>query len=96
MSITSSPELDAEAAHLAHARAGLARMRERADALKAAGGNAVSTEYLAAALHRRGPALCERLRWLLSIRERRKRRIERTDANAGSGQRWRDWPRRRP
>ena len=45
MSVTSSVELDAEAAHLARARAGLARMRERADSLTAAGGNAVSTEY---------------------------------------------------
>jgi DNA helicase IV len=59
MSVTSSVELDAEAAHLAEARAGLARMRERADSLKAAGGNAVSTEYLAAALHRRRMSLVD-------------------------------------
>jgi DNA helicase IV len=59
MSATSSIELDAEAAHLADARAGLARMRERADSLKAAGGNAVSTEYLAAALHRRRMSLVD-------------------------------------
>ncbi len=58
MSVTSS-ELDAEAAHLAHARAGLARMRQRADSLTAAGGNAVSTEYLAAALHRRRMSLVD-------------------------------------
>lgn len=59
MSVTSSNELDAEAAHLADARAGLARMRERADSLQAAGGNAVSTEYLAAALHRRRMSLID-------------------------------------
>ncbi len=59
MSIGSSPELDAEAAHLEHARAGLTRMRKRADSLTAAGGNAVSTEYLAAALHRRRMSLVD-------------------------------------
>ena len=59
MSVTSSVELDAEAAHLARARAGLARMRERADSLTAAGGNAVSTEYLAAVLHRRRMSLVD-------------------------------------
>ncbi|HEX7107435.1 MAG TPA: AAA family ATPase [Acidothermaceae bacterium] len=59
MPATSSVELDAEAAHLADARAGLARMRARADSLKAAGGNAVSTEYLAAALHRRRMSLVD-------------------------------------
>jgi DNA helicase IV len=52
-------ELAAEAAHLAEARAGLARMRERADSLEAAGGNAVSTEYLAATLHRRRLSLVD-------------------------------------
>jgi DNA helicase IV len=59
VSVTSSVELDAEAAHLADARAGLARMRARADSLQAAGGNAVSTEYLAAALHRRRMSLVD-------------------------------------
>lgn len=59
MSFTSSLELDAETAHLAQARAGLARMRDRADSLTAAGGNAVSTEYLAAALHRRRMSLVD-------------------------------------
>ncbi|HXR41952.1 MAG TPA: AAA family ATPase, partial [Acidothermaceae bacterium] len=62
MSITSpsgASELDAEAAHLAEARAGLARMRERADSLEAAGGNAVSTEYLAATLYRRRMSLVD-------------------------------------
>ena len=52
-------ELAAEATHLAEARAGLARMRERADSLEAAGGNAVSTEYLAATLHRRRMSLVD-------------------------------------
>lgn len=52
-------QLRAEAAHLAEARAALARMRERADSLKAAGGNAVSTEYLAATLHRRRMSLVD-------------------------------------
>ncbi|MGH8891503.1 MAG: HelD family protein [Acidothermaceae bacterium] len=52
-------ELQAEAAHLAEARAGLARMRERADSLEAAGGNAVSTEYLAATLYRRRMSLVD-------------------------------------
>jgi len=62
VSITSpsgASELDAEAAHLAEARAGLARMRERADSLEAAGGNAVSTEYLAATLYRRRMSLVD-------------------------------------
>ena len=54
-----SAELLAEAAHLADARAGLARMRERADSLEAAGGNAVSTEYLAATLYRRRMSLVD-------------------------------------
>ena len=52
-------ELQAEATHLAEARAGLARMRERADSLEAAGGNAVSTEYLAATLYRRRMSLVD-------------------------------------
>lgn len=52
-------QLQAEADHLAQARAGLARMRERADSLEAAGGNAVSTEYLAATLHRRRMSLVD-------------------------------------
>lgn len=58
MSVTSA-ELEAEAQHLESARAGLRQMRERADALEAFGGNAVSSEYLAATLHRRRLSLVD-------------------------------------
>jgi hypothetical protein len=51
--------LAAERAHLAAARAELARMRERTLALDAHGGNAVSEEYLKGALHRRVIALTD-------------------------------------
>jgi DNA helicase IV len=59
VSATPADELDAERAHLAQSRAGLGRMRERADSLEAAGGNAVSTEYLAATLYRRRMSLVD-------------------------------------
>ncbi len=51
--------LAAERAHLAAARSDLRRMRERTLALDAAGGNVVSTQYLAAALHHRAAALTD-------------------------------------
>lgn len=54
---TSDPVLEAERAYLAEARADLARMREHVLGLKAQGGNAVSTEYLKAALYRRAKSL---------------------------------------
>ncbi len=48
-----------ERAHLAHARAALRRMRERAERLEAHGANAVSTEYLKAALWHRAQSLVD-------------------------------------
>jgi DNA helicase IV len=48
-----------EQAHLADSREALRRMREKADSLVAAGGNAVSTEYLAASLFRRRMSLID-------------------------------------
>ena len=48
-----------ERAHLAHARAALHRMRERTERLEAHGGNAVSTEYLKAALWHRAQSLVD-------------------------------------
>lgn len=53
------PVLDAERTYLSTARAELARMRERTLSAKVQGGNAVSTEYLAAALYRRALALVD-------------------------------------
>ena len=54
-----SPEsvLEAERTHLAQAREDLHRMREHVLSLNAQGGNAVSTEYLKAALYRRAKSL---------------------------------------
>ncbi|KQX67040.1 AAA family ATPase [Angustibacter sp. Root456] len=51
--------LAAEQAHLSHARRQLARMRERTLSLEAHGGDAVSSEYLAATLYRRAAALTD-------------------------------------
>ncbi|HEX3005498.1 MAG TPA: AAA family ATPase, partial [Angustibacter sp.] len=51
--------LAAEQAHLSHARRQLARMRERTLSLEAHGGDAVSSEYLAATLYRRAAALAD-------------------------------------
>jgi hypothetical protein len=56
---TEAAQLEAEQAHLADARDGLRRMREKADSLVAAGGNAVSTAYLAASLFRRRMSLVD-------------------------------------
>ena len=53
------PVLVAEQTYLERARAQLARMRAGALALEAQGGNAVSTEYLAAALWRRAQSLID-------------------------------------
>jgi DNA helicase IV len=53
----SESQLAAERTHLAESRRQLARMRERAAGLRAHGGDAVSTEYLKAALWRRRQAL---------------------------------------
>lgn len=52
-------ELAAERAYLDRARADLDRMRRRTLALDVQGGNAVSTEYLAATLHRRAASLVD-------------------------------------
>ncbi len=52
-------ELVREQDRLRHARACLARMRERAGTLRAAGGDRVSDEYLAYALHQRVAALTD-------------------------------------
>jgi DNA helicase IV len=52
-------QLRAERGHLRDARDGLRRMREKADSLVAAGGNAVSTEYLASSLFRRRMSLVD-------------------------------------
>jgi len=51
------PDLAAERHHLVESRAALARMREKVSGLEAHGGDAVSTEYLKAALWRRMKAL---------------------------------------
>ena len=51
--------LAAEQAHLSHARSQLARMRERTLSLEAHGGDAVSSEYLAATLYRRAASLTD-------------------------------------
>ena len=51
------PELAGERAHLAASRAALTRMRTRVEGLSAHGGDAVSTEYLKAALWHRMRAL---------------------------------------
>jgi DNA helicase IV len=51
--------LAAEQAYLANARAHLARMRERTLSLAIQGGNAVSTEFLAYALHKRAQSLVD-------------------------------------
>jgi DNA helicase IV len=48
-----------ETQHLTDSRDALRRMREKADSLVAAGGNAVSTEYLAASLYRRRMSLVD-------------------------------------
>jgi len=50
-------ELTAEQQHLAESRAALQRMHTKVSGLRADGGNAVSTEYLRAALYRRMKAL---------------------------------------
>ncbi len=55
----SDPTLAAEQAYLEQARAYLARMRERTLALSVQGGDRVSSEYLAATLHRRAAALVD-------------------------------------
>jgi DNA helicase IV len=52
-----SSELNAEVEHLAESRAALKRMHAKVSGLQADGGNAVSTEYLKAALYRRMRAL---------------------------------------
>ncbi|MBC7559543.1 MAG: AAA family ATPase [Dermatophilaceae bacterium] len=52
-------ELDRERAYLVSARAELARMREQTLSLKADGGDRVSSENLAAALHRRAQSLID-------------------------------------
>ncbi|MGZ4743006.1 MAG: HelD family protein [Oryzihumus sp.] len=54
-----SPELQRERDHLARARAELARMRERTLSLEAHGGDRVSSEFLAATLHRRAASLAD-------------------------------------
>ena len=51
--------LAAEQAHLARARAELARMRDRTASLEVQGGDRVSTEYLAASLHARIASLVD-------------------------------------
>lgn len=51
--------LAAEQAHLTRARAELRRMRERTTALRAQGGDRVSSEYLAATLHHRAASLVD-------------------------------------
>jgi DNA helicase IV len=56
---SAAEQLEAERAHLADSRDGLGRMRDKADSLVAAGGNAVSTEYLAASLHKRRMSLVD-------------------------------------
>ncbi len=53
------PTLEAEQFHLASSRAALQQMRERVERLDAHGGNAVSPEYLKAALWRRALALVD-------------------------------------
>lgn len=53
------PVLVAEQRHLAEARDALRRMRERTERLEAHGGNAVSTEYLKAALWHRAQSLVD-------------------------------------
>jgi DNA helicase IV len=52
-----STELTAEQQHLAQSRAALQQMHTKVSGLRADGGNAVSTEYLKAALYRRMKAL---------------------------------------
>jgi hypothetical protein len=62
MSTLRSPDTDplaAEQRYLAHARAELARMRERVLALQAQGGNKVSEEFLAITLWQRAKALVD-------------------------------------
>ena len=54
------PQVAAERAHLAQSRAALRAMREDTLALRALGGNAVSTEILNAALQARAEALADR------------------------------------
>lgn len=54
-----SPELQRERDHLARARAELARMREQTLSLEAHGGDRVSSEFLAASLHRRAASLAD-------------------------------------
>ncbi|MGN6636949.1 MAG: HelD family protein [Oryzihumus sp.] len=54
-----SPELQRERDHLARARAELARMREQTLSLEAHGGDRVSSEFLAATLHRRAASLAD-------------------------------------
>ncbi len=56
---TTDPELAAEQAYLAAARADLAAMRDATLALDARGGDAVSEAYLASSLHRRVQALTD-------------------------------------
>jgi DNA helicase IV len=56
---TEPDPLAAERAHLALARRELARMRERTLSLRAQGGDRVSSEYLAATLHRRAASLVD-------------------------------------
>lgn len=55
----SDPTLEAERRYLDSARADLARMRRRTQALSAQGGDRVSAEYLAATLHHRAAALVD-------------------------------------
>ena len=54
-----APELQREREHLARARAELARMREQTLSLEAHGGDRVSSEFLAATLHRRAQSLVD-------------------------------------
>ena len=54
-----APELQRERDYLARARAELARMREQTLALEAHGGDRVSSEFLAATLHRRAASLAD-------------------------------------
>jgi len=59
------PALEAEQRYLDRARTELARMRERTLGLSALGGDRVSSEYLAATLHRRAAALIDDARTTL-------------------------------
>ena len=53
------PELRREQDYLVHARAELARMREKTVGMRAAGGDRVSDEFLAMTLHRRAASLVD-------------------------------------